>query len=180
MRKLFDEMPRLENERLLLRELEDGDAKALRDLTSNVMVYRYLPVFLYEQKYEDPHVVIRRMREECFLTKESLILGIFLREGMEFCGLAEFYGYKKAIHKACIGYRLNERYWGRGIASQVVAMMIDYLYSKTDVEIITASTMIENVASERVLMNNGFIRTASSVPEDWGRESITVVNKWFR
>ena len=46
-------------------------------------------------------------------------------------------------------------------------MMIDYCFSQTDIEIITASTMIENRASARVLEKNGFIMTAHAVPEDW-------------
>ena len=58
--------------------------------------------------------------------------------------------------------------------------MVDYLYTKTDIEIITASTMIENKASARVLEKNGFIQTGSSVPEDWGYEQPTLADKWFR
>ena len=46
--------------------------------------------------------------------------------------------------------------------------MVDYLYNETDIEIITASTMIENKASAHVLEKVGFIRTARSVEEDWG------------
>ena len=97
-----------------------------------------------------------------------------------FCGLAEFYGFKDLLHKTCVGYRLAERCWGRGIATEAVALMVDYLFTRTDIEIITASTMIENGASARVLEKNGFIRTASGVPEDWGYEEPTVADKWFR
>ena len=87
MIKLFDEYPELENDRILLRRLTDADADALGAFTGNERVYRTLPTFLYERKYPDPHEVIRRMHEECFLTKESLILGLFLKSGEEFCGL---------------------------------------------------------------------------------------------
>lgn len=179
MIKLFDEIPRLENEYILLRKLKDGDADALREMTQSTSVYQYLPTFLYEQKYEDLHMVIRRLYEDCFKEKESLILGVFIKEGMQFCGLAEFYGFKDSLHKTCIGYRFSEQYWGKGIASQVVGLMVDYLYSRTDIEIITASTMIENHASARVLEKNGFLITASAVPEDWGYSEPTIVDKWF-
>ena len=180
MKKLFDEIPQLENEQIILRKLENGDADDLREMTLSAEVYRYLPTFLYEQKYDDPYEVISRVYTDCYLAKESLILGIFLKEGQHFCGLAEFYGFKDALHKTCIGYRLLKRYWGKGIASQVVGLMVDYLYSETDIEIITASTMIENQASARVLQKNGFLMTASAVPEDWGYENPTIANKWFR
>ena len=180
MIKLFDEIPELEDKDILLRRLEDADANALREMTHSDGVYRYLPTFLFEQQYDDPHEVIRRLYTDCFQAKESLILGIFLKEGMCFCGLAEFYGFKDSLHKTCIGYRLAEAYWGRGIATKVVGLMVDYLFTRTDTEIITASTMIENHASARVLQKNGFLMTASAVPEDWGYEQPTIADKWFR
>ena len=58
MIKLFDEIPTLENERLCLQRLCDADAEALRAFAHDRRVYRYLPTFLFEQKYEDPHLVI--------------------------------------------------------------------------------------------------------------------------
>ena len=180
MRGLFDGIPTLESDRLRLRRLEDPDADAIGELTGNPAVYRYLPTFLFEKQYDDAREMIRRLYGECFRNGESLILGVFLKDGDRLCGLAEFYGYKAALRKTCVGYRLMERWWGRGIATEAVALMVDYLFTRTDIEIITASTMIENGASARVLEKNGFIRTASGVPEDWGYEEPTVADKWFR
>ena len=192
--KLFDEIPYLGNERIELKRLVSSDAVKLKELTDNENVYRYLPTFLFEKQFEDPKEAIEKMYEGLFRNRESLILGIFLRKGGggvsdtdmpsedrgTFCGLAEYYGFKDELHKTCIGYRLLESCWGRGIASGTVALMIDYLYSKTDTEIITASTMVENKASERVLTKNGFIMTSRAVEEDWGYEKPTMTDKWFR
>ena len=92
------------------------DAEALRELVENPRVYRYLLVFLFEQKYADTRVVISRLYDECL--KDSLILGVF-KDG-DFCGLAELYGYRAEIHKISVGYRLLERKWGQGIAANVL------------------------------------------------------------
>ena len=180
LKKLFDEIPRLEDDFIVLRRLTLRDADALREFAHNERVYRYLPTFLWEQKYKDPEVVIEKLYGECIQAKESLILGIFLKENGDFCGLAEFYGFKDALHKSCVGYRLSDRFWGRGIASRVVTLMVDYLYAQTDIEIITASTMIENHASARVLEKNGFTMSVAAVPEDWGYDQPTIADKWFR
>jgi len=59
-------------------------------------------------------------------------------------------------------------------------MMIDYLYKETDIEIITASTMIENQASANVLRKNGFQLVVHAVDEDWGYDKPTVTDKWIR
>ena len=49
MTKLFDEIPRLENGRIVLRRLEHADGEGLRELAHSERVYRYLPTFLYER-----------------------------------------------------------------------------------------------------------------------------------
>ena len=178
--KPFSEIPCLQNDRLCLRKLNGSDTEALQDLIRNERVYRYLPTFLFERQFEDLEEMIGKLYDECFRNKESLILGIYLKADDELCGLAEFYGYKDHIRKISIGYRLRERYWGQNIATSVVELMIRYLYEKTDIEIITASTMIENKASARVLEKNGFLNVVSSVEEDWGYDKPVLVDKWIR
>ena len=160
----------------MLRRLEAQDAATLQELVDDALVYQYLPTFLYEKQYPDVTYVIRHLYDECF--RESIILGIFL-EG-EFCGLAEMYGYRKDLRKISVGYRLLERKWGQGIASRALNLMIRYLYDETDIEIITASTMVENKGSARVLQKNGFELVVSAVGEDWGYEKPTIADKWIR
>ena len=180
MNNLFSEIPTLENNNIILKKLDLSDSLFLSEFIKNERVYKYLPTFLFEQQYDDMSKMIMALYEECFNIKDSLILGIYTKEQPNLCGLAEFYGYKATLQKTCIGYRLSDKYWGCGIATQAVALMVDYLYSQTDIEIITASTMIENKASARVLEKNGFIKTAASVPEDWGYSNPTLADKWFR
>ena len=180
MKKLFSEIPYLEGERIVLERVEDKDAQALSEMTRSSLVYRYLPTFLFEQQFDDIHEMIAKLYKHIYLNRENLIMGVYLKEGMTFCGLAEFYGYKESIQKTCLGYRLMEKYWGQGIATEAVALMVDYLFSETDIEIITASTMIENKASAHVLEKNGFIMTAEAAAEDWGYDEATIASKWFR
>ena len=175
-KKLFSEIPYLKGKRLTLKRLTRADRSALQELVDSPRIYRYLPTFLFEQKYPDIGYVIDHLYDECW--KESIILGVFL--GDEFCGLTEMYGYRDPIHKISVGYRLLERYWGKGIAKEALGMMIDYLYDETDIEIITASTMVENQASANVLRKNGFQMVVHAVDEDWGYDKPTVSDKWIR
>ena len=110
--QFFQSVPTLQSERLILRRLTQADAGALDRVAHSEVVYRCLPAFLYEQKYPDIHRVMDGLYDECL--RESLILGIFLMEGESFCGLAEMYGLRNAIHKVSIGYRLAEPYWSKG------------------------------------------------------------------
>ncbi len=180
MKKLFEEIPVMESERLILTKLTMDDSKALSELMHDEPVYEYLPTFLLERQSEDPLWVIDRMYGECIREKSALHLGIFEKKGRVFCGLVELYGYKENIHKISIGYRLKHQCWGRKIASESVRLMIDYLLRETDIEIITASVMPQNLASEKVLLKNGFERVVRFSKEDWGYQTPTLADKWIR
>lgn len=175
-KKLFSEIPCLAGERIALKRLTAGDAGGLSKLTHNEEVYKYLPTYLFEKKYDDPAYVIDRLYDECL--KESLILGVYMDN--EFCGLAEIYGYRAPLLKASVGYRLLPKCWGKGIATETLGLLVEYLLEETDVEVITASTMIENKASAGVLKKNGFKRVARGVLENWGYQKPTVTDKWLR
>ena len=175
MTGLFDSPPVLNGKTLALRPLVPSDADSLRRLTQQEAVYRYLPTFLFEKKYAAPDV-IRRLYDEGL--KDSLILGID-RDGC-FCGLAEIYGYRAPIKKASVGYRLLQEQWGKGIATEALGIMIHELLNHRGIEIITASTMVENRASANVLEKNGFTLVNHAVDEDWGFAEPTAADKWIK
>lgn len=176
MKEFFKEIPVLKSDRLVITQLTQRDAEDLQDMVNEELVYKYLPAFLYEKKYDDIHYVIDHLYDECL--EESLILGVY-EEG-QFCGLAEFYGYRGSIHKISVGYRFMTRAWGRGIATETLGLMVQYLYGETDIEIITASTMPENYASAQVLRNNDFDLVVSGTEEDWGFDRPVPTDKWIR
>ena len=177
--KLFAAVPCLEGNHIVLDRVVDSDAAALRDLINNPNVQRYIPTYLFERQHDDVHATIQLLYGDLFESKESLILAIRAKDSGELAGLAEFYGLRDELHKVSVGYRLRECFWGRGFATEAASLMVDYLYGMTDIEIITASVMVENPASARVLEKCGFIRTARSVEEDWGFDEPVIVDKFF-
>ncbi len=176
MHKLFTEIPYIKGERLVLKQITKADACSLKELASSDAVYRLEPTFLFERKYEDINYVIDHLYDECF--QESIILGIYM--GDDFCGLAEFYGYKDSIHKVSIGCRLLEKYWRKGIATETVGMMVDYLQNETDIEIIAASTLPANKGSAGVLRKLGFTLVVQDSDEDWGYDKPLPTDKWIK
>lgn len=176
MNHFFESIPGLKGERITLRRLTEDDVDGLRELTDNENVYRYLPTFLYEQKYEDKRTVIRHLYDECIET--SLILGVFIDDG--FCGLAELYGCRMPHWKVSVGYRLVERCWGKGIATETLGVLTRYLFEETDIKLITASTMADNKASAHVLRKQGFKSIGYTVFEDWGYTKPILTKKWIK
>ena len=55
-----------------------------------------------------------------------------------------------------IGYFIGERYWGQGIASQAVKMMVLYGFEQLKLHRIEAGVFSHNIASTKVLENAGF------------------------
>lgn len=176
MRELFPLPPTLRGDRLLLRPLEASDAADLLRLTRQEKVYRYLPTYLFEKQNDDMDAVIRGLYRECL--EDSLILGVFRED--RFRGLAEIYGYRAPICKASVGYRLLEEAWGQGIATEALRLLVEELLTNRGIEIITASTMVENRASAHVLEKNGFTLVNRAVDEDWGYPRPTPADKWIR
>lgn len=180
MKKLFDEIPCLEGERIILKQITEKDREALQEMACSKPVYRYEPTYLLEQQYTDINLLLEDLYGKYFENKQNLLLGIFLKEHPEeLCGLAEFYDYRDHIHAVSIGTRLREKFWKCGIATEAAKLMTDYLFKETDIEIITASTMIENKASAHVLEKNGFMTTKTIQKEDWGHAESTDAYRWF-
>ena len=175
MKNLFKEFPVIKGERVTLRKLRGSDADALRELSESESVYRYEPSFLAERNAGDITELVSRLYDD--IMEESFFIGIFI--GEEFCGLIELFGYTKKIHKIIVGYRLLPKSWGKGIATEAMKLIVDYLYTKTDIEIITASSMVENKASAKVLQKCGFTLVVRAVDEDWGFDEPTATDKWI-
>ena len=77
---IYEKYPDLTDGTVIIRKMSDSDADALAQFTSNAEVYRTLPTFLYELKYEDKHKVIALADEELFDTGEGILMGIYLTE----------------------------------------------------------------------------------------------------
>jgi RimJ/RimL family protein N-acetyltransferase len=57
-----------------------------------------------------------------------------------------------------IGYGLNESVWGLGFGTEAVGALCGSLWETPGIRSIAAETAVGNVASQRVLEKNGFVR----------------------
>ena len=139
---LFDRYPVLEDETILIHKMSESDAGDLHALATDPEVYKTLPTFLFEQKYPDALEVIRRLDRECFEKKDSIIMGVYLKtDPQRLIGIAELYNYEEEKQKASIGYRLNSKYWGKGLGTRIAALLTGYLMDRGDIKTITAHVM---------------------------------------
>lgn len=61
-----------------------------------------------------------------------------------------------------IGYGINEKYWNKGIMTEALALFCDYYLNRLGVGKIVAETDRDNLASQKVLIKNSFVRLAEN------------------
>jgi RimJ/RimL family protein N-acetyltransferase len=67
-----------------------------------------------------------------------------------------------------IGYGIAPSRQGRGIASRAVGEVITWASANPRIRAVTAETAVTNIASQRVLIRNGFIQVGERVDEEDG------------
>ena len=55
-----------------------------------------------------------------------------------------------------LGYWIGEPFWGQGYATEAAQSTVDFVFSSTPIERLTAAARITNPASRRVLVKCGF------------------------
>ena len=159
MPELFDAFPHLETHGVIIRKMDEGDLDRLRALSWSDAVYRYCPHFLWHKKDGDLRAAVRNLGARDFDNKRTIIAGVYLPEQPDvLIGLAEIFDYDAALRMVTIGYKLDEAYWGRGIATRVIAALRDYLLGEIRLNRVQAFVMPANIASGKALMKNGFVR----------------------
>ena len=148
----------IETERLILRPLELSDAEAMFTMDNNPNVHKYLwqnptqnieetiKVIEYVQKqYVDNN--IGRFATILKATGEFIgWTGIkFITDHVE-NGNTNFYDY---------GYRLDEKFWNKGYASEATKAWLDYGFKEMKIEKMNAYTHAENGASNHILEKHG-------------------------
>jgi RimJ/RimL family protein N-acetyltransferase len=138
---------------MVLRRFHSGDREALAGLADNANVSKYLMErfpFPYTLGAADDWIArVGHGQEQHNLAVEwqgRLVGGIGLEP------LGDIYR-----QTAGIGYWLGEPYWGKGLASRAVAMMVEHAFSTLRFIRAQALIDIENGRSVRVLEKNGFV-----------------------
>ena len=66
------------------------------------------------------------------------------------------YGLRKYNKVKSLGFSLDEAYWNKGIMTEAVKLVIDYVFTKTDCEVLEVGHHSDNFASKKVIEKCGF------------------------
>lgn len=148
---------RIETERLILREMLPTDDEALFEMDSNPEVHRYLgenPVTDIEQvrTYID---AIRKQYADYGIGRwtavEKASGNIIGWAGLKF--ITETENNRTRFHD--VGYRLNQKYWGKGYATESAKAALRYGFETLQLTEIIGSANVNNTQSRKALEKCG-------------------------
>lgn len=149
-------IPTLETERLWLRPLEAADAERLFQIFSDMDVLRHYGM--------EPHVSIEETEQmvasmlEGMRTGAVIRWGIVRKDGPGVIGTIGFHNRAPRHRRAEVGYELHPSYWRNGYATEALQAALTYATHTAEIERVGAVVYTENVASQRMLEQNGFCR----------------------
>lgn len=155
--KLFEKFPIMENNNILLKQIQKQDLDDYIEINMDAELYRFKPGEPRKTISAVENIIGHHERD--FKKKIIINLGIYLkREECKMVGVAEIFDIDTKVSAATIGYTLNQKYWGKGIATESTALLLEYLFYEIDVNRIQAFVMPQNERSKNVLLRNKFIK----------------------
>jgi RimJ/RimL family protein N-acetyltransferase len=148
----------IETERLILRPFELSDAEDMFAMDSNPIVHKYLWQTPSKEIAETIKVIeyLQKQYQENKIGRFATILketnefigwtGIKYINDHEENGNTNFYDY---------GYRLDEKFWNKGYATEASIAWLDYGFQEMKIEKMNAYTHFENGASNHILQKVG-------------------------
>lgn len=153
---IFEKNMILESERLLLRPLEESDVSDLYEIFSDKLVMKYYDLLPFENISEaQKQIAIFR---KCLSEKNMLRWGIILKENKKLMGTCGFFAFSEKHQKAEIGYELHRDYWHCGIMTEALEMILNFIFTSSEINRVEAFVEIPNTASQKLLEKIGFTK----------------------
>jgi len=149
-----NKFPGLETERLILRRPSPEDAKAYHQILSCPDVSHYSDV---------PHNPTEK-RSQRFISWMSKLHSrgtgvgwiLTLNDNNQAIGSVRINSIEKKAQYGVIAYELHPDHWGCGLATEALGAVVSYAHQQLSLNRLEAWTSVDNTASQKVLISNGF------------------------
>jgi ribosomal-protein-alanine N-acetyltransferase len=155
MREASHGFPKLETERLLLREIVAADAGALFAIHGNAPLMRWFGV--------DPLVDLAGAEKMVTffaswraLANPGTRWGIQRKGEAELCGTCGLFAWNRAWRKCTLGYELAPQAQGQGLMHEALLAVLDWGFDHMELNRVEAQVHPENLASLRSVERLGF------------------------
>ncbi len=135
-----------ETERLFVRKLQESDTNLFFDLMSNPNVMNSIPQSPFSREKSDSELKKIIAIEQ---TSNTKIWGLCEKTTNEFIGISGFLKNNETEDE--IAYRIREKHWNKGYGTEIAKGLIDFGFTKLNLELITADVYVENIRSVKIL-----------------------------
>ena len=147
-------IPTLKTERLVIRPLTRKDVDFLFNHYKQEAISRFTLVEF--SSLEEANDFYERWCDPGSPTRVRV--GLELKQEKVLVGTVCFENYSKTDKRIEIGYSLGEKYWGRGLMTEALQCIIQFMFEELGFNRIEATTHIENKRSQNLLLRLGFER----------------------
>ena len=151
--KIFSKIPTLETERLILRAVKRCDVEDVYEYSSNPKTCQYLLWDVHKNpRYTQEFIenVISKYK-----SGEYNDWAIIYKENNKMIGTCGFTRIDVTNSVVEIGYVINPKYWGLGIATEVANRIVEFAFDNLQVNRVEAKFLFGNNASLAVMKKIG-------------------------
>ncbi len=141
---------KIETDRLILREFKVNDAKDMfENYTNDDEVTKYLTWKPHKNIQETEELLKTWVKN--YKKKNSYLWAICLKTDNKVIGSIEVSKLNNDLKSAEIGYCLSKKYWHKGIMSEALNAVINYIFTKTEYSLLRARHDTRNIHSGLVM-----------------------------
>lgn len=157
-RTAMDSFPELTTSKLTLRKITPGDIPSLLKYCNNKNVSDQIINMPFPYLEED---AVFRMNFvlQGFKNKERYVFAVSPRDTGELIGEIGLH-LDKGNNSAQFGYWIAESFWGKGFATEALRAILKFGFVILHLNKIYATHYPDNLASAKVMLNNGMIKEA--------------------
>ncbi len=144
----------LEGKWIVLRPVHRSDAPSICANARDREIGRYTHV-PHPYRIQNAYDFIRGVRR-WERRKQVVALGIEEKETGQVIGIINIFHIDRKNRHAEVGYWLGKKYWGRGIMSEALYLMLEYAFREMKLVRISAKVFHPNTASAMLLEKAGF------------------------
>jgi RimJ/RimL family protein N-acetyltransferase len=162
--------PLLTTARLQLRGINKSDSDDLYAIYSDMKVLEYWG----RDPVQSPAEAWKAIKEnmQWVAGGTAILWGIALRDNDRLIGTCTIFRINRQNRNGEAGFILNQAHWGKGLMTEAMSSVLDYVFKDLDFHRLEADTDPKNLASLALLEKLGFQR------EGYFRERWFVHGKW--
>lgn len=147
----------LKSERLILREINEGDLDFIHQLHSLPEVDQYNTLGIPENKLATEKLLFEWLEAMAQIPKNRYVF-LIENSNQESMGLLGLNNGKPNYSKAEIWYKLHPHFWTKGFATEAVKLILEFGFNQLQLHRIEAGCAVGNIGSIKVLEKAGFTK----------------------